>query len=148
MIYVNDVQTSIDSDCKVLIYADDTAILFSHIDPGVISHKLSRMLKSCHDWLTDNKLSLHLGKTESIIFGPGRKLRSLIPVDFAISCNGINIESKSFVKYLGIIIDQFLTGDFIVNSIVKKVNQRLKFLYRNKECLNFQSRKTLCSSLI
>ena len=148
LIYVNDVQSSIDSDCKVLIYADDTAILFSHRDPGVISQKLSRMLESCHEWLTDNKLSLHLGKTESILFGPSRKLKSLLPGDFGISCNGIKIESKNFVKYLGIIIDQFLNGDYIVNSIVKKVNQRLKFLYRYKDCLNFQSRKTLCSSLI
>jgi hypothetical protein len=46
---------------------DDTAILFSHNDTRVISEKLSRMLKSCHEWLADNKLSLHLGKTESII---------------------------------------------------------------------------------
>jgi hypothetical protein len=45
LIYVNDLQTSIDQDCKVLLYADDTAILFSHNDTRVISEKL---LKSCH----------------------------------------------------------------------------------------------------
>jgi hypothetical protein len=65
-----------------------------------------------------------------------------------ISCNGINIEAKSSVKYLEIMIDQFLSGDLIVSSIIKKVNQRLKFLYRNKNCLSLQSRKTLCSTLI
>ena len=37
LIYVNDLQTSIDQDCKVLLYADDTAILFSHNDIRVIS---------------------------------------------------------------------------------------------------------------
>ena len=49
-------------------------------------------------------------------------------------------------------IDQFLLGDFIqviVSSIIKKVNQKTKnFLYRNKNCLSLQSRKTLCSTLI
>ena len=45
-----------------------------------------------------------------------------------MSCNGINIEAKSSVKYLGIMIDQFLSDDLIVSSIIKKVNQRLKFL--------------------
>ena len=68
--------------------------------------------------------------------------------DFKISCNGIDIEAKSSVKYLEIMIDQFLSGDLIVSSIIKKVNQRLQFLYRNKNCLSLQSRKTLCSTLI
>ena len=65
LIYVNVTHVSIDSDCKVLLYADDSCILFSHRDPEVICSKLSKMLKQCHDWLVDNKLSLHLGKTES-----------------------------------------------------------------------------------
>lgn len=39
----------------------------------VISQKLSVMLKSGHEWLVDNKLSLHLCKTESILFGPKRR---------------------------------------------------------------------------
>jgi hypothetical protein len=148
LIYVNDLQTSIDQDCKVLLYADDTAILFSHNDTRVISEKLSRMLKSCHEWLVDNKLSLHLGKTESILFGPNRKLRSQSPENFSISCNGINIESKTSVKYLGVMIDQFLSGDHVVNTILKKVHQILKFVFRNKNCLELQSRKTLCSTLM
>ena len=68
LVYVNDMQISIDPDCKVLLYADDSAILFSHKDPRVISDKLSTVMESCQDWLVDDKLSLHLGKTESIIF--------------------------------------------------------------------------------
>jgi hypothetical protein len=56
--YVNDMQIDIESDCKVLLYADDTAILFSDKNTKVISQKLSGMLKSCHEWLVDNKLTL------------------------------------------------------------------------------------------
>ena len=37
-------------------------------DPKVISESLSKELESCRQWLIDNKLSLHLGKTESILF--------------------------------------------------------------------------------
>ena len=138
LIYVNNMQIDIESDCKVLLYADDTAILFSDKNTRVISQKLSGMLKSCHEWLVDNKLSLHLGKTESIIVGLGppiilsvlRRLQKLSLEDIKISCNGIHIEAKSSVKYLGIMIDQFLSGDLIDSSIIKMVNQRqrLKFL--------------------
>ena len=51
-----------DSDCKLLLYADDSAI-FSNKDPNVVAQKLCCILDSCNKWLVDNKLSLHrLGK--------------------------------------------------------------------------------------
>ena len=52
------------------------------------------------------------------------------------------------MKYLGLQIDNDLAGNSIVDEIVKKVNSRLRFLYRYKDLLNFESRKTLCSALI
>ena len=45
--YVNDIVISIDSDCKLLLYADDSTILFSHKDPDVIANKLGKVLESC-----------------------------------------------------------------------------------------------------
>ena len=33
-----------------------------------ISQKLGEELESCNEWLVDNKLSVHLGKTKSILF--------------------------------------------------------------------------------
>ena len=54
-----------------------SAILYSHKDPRVISERLGQELESCSKWLMDNKLSLHLGKTESILFGSKRKLKKI-----------------------------------------------------------------------
>ena len=73
--YENHMTISISTECKLLLYADDSAILFSHKDPEVVSRKLSSELESCSKWLVDNKLSLHLGKTECIWFGSRRKLK-------------------------------------------------------------------------
>ena len=67
----------IDPDCKLLLYAHDSTILFSHSDPDQIANKLEKVLESCSDWPVDNKLSLHLGKTECILFGPKRKLKKV-----------------------------------------------------------------------
>jgi hypothetical protein len=55
------------------LYADDST--FSHRNPDVISEKLGKELQFCSQWLIDNKLSLHLGKTECILFGSKRKLK-------------------------------------------------------------------------
>ena len=54
----------------LILYAVDSAILFSHKDQEVISQKLSEVIESCSNWLVDNKLSLHRGKTECVQFGP------------------------------------------------------------------------------
>ena len=126
--YVNDMTISISSECTFLLYADDSAILFSHKDPEVISRKLSSELESCNKWLVDNKLLLHLGKTECILFGSRRKLRKVH--NFEIECNGHTIKAQSSVKYLGVNLDNFLSGETIANSIIGKANTRLKFLYR------------------
>ena len=74
---------SIDPDCKLLLYADDSTILFSHRDPDQIANKLGKVLESCSELLVDNKLSLHLGKTECILFGSKRKLKKV--KDFTVA---------------------------------------------------------------
>jgi len=55
--------------CKLLLYEDDSALIVSGSDPQEITDMLSKELESCRKWLMENKLSLHLGKTESILFG-------------------------------------------------------------------------------
>ncbi len=132
--YINDMSTSISSFCKLILYADDSAILFSHKDPSYISQVLGKELENCSKWLIDNKLSLHLGKTECILFGSKKKLSKI--QNFTISCNGQEIKSTSTVKYLGSFLDSDLSGTSIVDSILSKVNSRIKFLYRQQSFLN------------
>ena len=144
--YINDMSISIDQGCKLMLYADDSAILFSHKDPEIISQKLACALESCNNWLIDNKLSLHLGKTESIIFGSKRKVKKV--GNFSISSMGQNLAGQDTVKYLGVNIDQTVSGETIAKNIIHKANSRLRFLYRQASCLNQNSRKILVSALI
>jgi hypothetical protein len=81
------------------------------------SHKKQ---ESCIKWLVNKKLSLHLYKTECILFRPNRKLKTI--TDFQINCNGHLIKSQRNIKYLGIInIDLDLYGDRTANIIIKNV---------------------------
>lgn len=132
--------------CNLLLYADDSALFISGKDPIVIAKVLSEELESCRQWLINNKLSLHLGKTESIIFGSMRKLNNIKKFD--VTCNGETISPVKSVKYLGVTLDDSLSGESIANSIISKTGARIKFLYRQAHFLNLKSRKTLCSALI
>ena len=143
-IYVNDMDSSI--KCKLLLYADDSALIVSHKDITVIESQLSSDLENLSNWLIDNKLSLHLGKTESILFGSKRKLKKHSKLN--IQCKGVKINSNSEVKYLGAFLDQTLSSESMVRNILKNTNSRLKYLYRQASFLNKDSKKTLSQSLI
>jgi hypothetical protein len=60
--------------------------MFSHKNPEFISQKLGEELESCNEWLVDNKLSAHFGKTKSILFSAKEKFKTVS--DFQINCNG------------------------------------------------------------
>ena len=94
----------------------------------------------------DNKLSIHLGKTESILFGSNKKIHKQSTMK--IICGDNEVTAKDNVKYLGVSLDQSLGGKYIAGSILKKGNSRLKFLWREAEYLNRNSRKLLATSLI
>ncbi|CAL4250844.1 unnamed protein product, partial [Meganyctiphanes norvegica] len=119
--------------CKLLLYADDSALLVAGKDPKLIAEKLSNDLKSCHDWLVDNKLSLHLGKTECILFSTKRKIK--LENDFKVFHNSTPIKQVKHVSYLGLTLDDTLSGESIITNIIKKASSRLKFLYRYKSIL-------------
>ena len=72
LIYVNDMSSA--CDCNLFLFADDSALLASHKNKQEVERVLSSELGRISTWLADNKLSLHLGKTESILFGSNSKL--------------------------------------------------------------------------
>ena len=96
----------------------------------MIAELLSNDLKSCHDWLVDNKLSLHLGKTECILFSTKRKIK--LDNNFKVFYNSTQIKQVKNVSYLGLSLDDTLSGESIITNIIKKASSRLKFLYRYK----------------
>ena len=50
--YINDMELSISTESKLLLYADDSTILYSlHTDSKVISEKLGLKLEMCSKWL-------------------------------------------------------------------------------------------------
>ena len=96
--------------------------------PDSISKKLSEYLDSFNHWLIDNKLSLHVGRTECIICGSKRKLSKI--VYFSVTYGNSVIKGQQHVKYLGVVIVQCLSGNTMANNTIAKALGKLKFLYR------------------
>ena len=133
-------------NCRLSLYADDLALIFAHRDSKVIADRLSSELSTCKHWLVDNRLSLHVGKTEALLFGSKRKLKGVD--DFRVFCDGTPVERKFSVKYLGVLLDANMNGSAHAGNLMKVCAGRLAFLYRNSSLLDKKCRQMLCSTLI
>ena len=108
--------------CQLSLYADDSALWVSGRDVGLIEESLGNELFSLNRWLVDNKLSIHLGKTECILFGTKSRLR--INSEINVTCGETKVTAKTSMRYLGVDLDQSLDGQLIAEAILKKGNSR------------------------
>jgi hypothetical protein len=139
IIYVNDMVDVV--HCDLFLYADDSALVVRGRNINEIESKLENEINAVSKWLVTNKLSLHLGKTESIVFASKKKLKKCSKMK--IVCNGISIDPKDSVKYLGATLEPDLSGKLMGHSVIKKVNSGLKFLYRKAAFFSIKEKKLL-----
>ena len=99
-------------------------------------------------WFIDNKLSIHLGedKTKCILFAP--KYKRNIRKTLNIFCENLKIQQYSSVTYLGCILDEGMTGEEMAIYVIKKINNKLRFLYRKQAFFSRFIRRMLCNALI
>ena len=126
LMYVKDMEAAV--SCRLIIYADDSALLVSGRSVSVIEVTLGHDLTFLSEWLVDDKLSIHLGKTAIIFVGLNKKIRKQSTME--ITCGESKVAAKDNVKYLGVNLDQSLGGKYIPECIKKKGNSRYKFLWK------------------
>jgi len=80
LIYVNDMAAVVNN--KILLYTDDTGILVNGQSISYIETVLCSDLALISEWLVDNKLSLHLSKTESYLVW----IKTQTKVKFQLKC--------------------------------------------------------------
>ncbi len=125
-IYINDLRSV--CSCELFLYADDSALLVSHKDKNIVERTLSVELSNVSRWMLDNRLLLHLGKTEAILFGSKIRLKRSPGFKVLVGDNKINV--KESVSYLGCLLDCYLSGVGQAQKVITKVNQRVRFLAR------------------
>ena len=76
LIYINDLPLALDYS-HVDMYADDTSIYYSSKSISSINNAVNKDLQSLKSWLDENKLSLNVAKTQSILIGSRYKIRAV-----------------------------------------------------------------------
>ena len=112
LIYINDLLKAAPT-LSYILYADDTNIFAK--DPG----ELRNEIKMVEEWCLANKLVLNCTKTFQIIFkAPSKKIRLQ---DYTVNLTTYTLETKSYTKFLGIILDSNITFEQHIIQLCKKL---------------------------
>ena len=101
VLFVNDLPVVLER-CQVLMYADDTVMYFTASNAQEISSTLNSEHAKANDWLVDNSLFIHQGKTECVFFGTGSRLAT---DNLSVNIDGKELTRVAEYKYLGVILD-------------------------------------------
>ena len=143
--YINNLPDAV-INSEVTLCADDTVLYYFSKDPRLLEDKLNEDLLRVAHWLCENKLTLNLDKTKSMIIGSNRKLGNVSSLSLSIFDTDINTVSS--FKYLGVMLSTNFTWIDHIEYISSKINKNLGLLRRIKHLLPHQARLLFYNSLV
>ena len=130
IVYINDICNA-SSILKLILFADDTNVFYSGVDIQTLCECINRELNNLHVWLSVNKLSLNVDKTNYILFGNRKYIDNV-----CISMNNSIITRVRATQFLGVIIDEKLTWKDHISLVRSKLAKTVGILYRVRHLLN------------
>ena len=120
----------------LLLYADDSCILYQHKDVVQIEKRLNEDFENLCDWFADNKLSIHFreDKAKSILFASKWRAKNIHQLN--IKYKDINIKQHWEGRYLDCVLDETMKVEPMSLKFINKINGILKFLYRENRFLS------------
>ena len=132
ILYINDIENASVLLYKV-IFADDTNLFMSNIDPFVLQAELNAELAKVDTWFKCNKLSLNIKKTNYIVFTTAQ---SKINTDnIILKINKQAIERVRSTKFLGVMIDDQLNFKCHIDYLMLKLSKYLGLFYKIRHYL-------------
>ena len=106
ILYINDIVNTT-SILELILFADDTTLLFSH--PDIASHNgiINKELQEICNWFQANKLSVNDGKTNYMVLGTHHNTRKFIDInhDIDVLNDSESTNFKDFYKKLNLILN-------------------------------------------
>ena len=138
-----------------ILYADDTTLTsplcsFAHRAHDGVSH-ISSLINSellkISDWLTVNKLSLHVEKTKFMFFHNYQRVIANEDIP-DLMINDKKIERASCFNFLRLMMNEFMNWSSHSAKIANKISRILGIMNRLKRYLPFSAMKLMYDSFI
>lgn len=131
LIYIHDIYNSSDK-FSFYLFADNTNLLYADKNLKSLETTVNVELMKIYNWLSANKLTLNIKKSNYVIFRPYQK-----ELDYQVNLNifyhntnpFISLECKDNVKYIGV-IDSNLTWKNHIDYIASKISKTIGIISR------------------
>ena len=123
------------------IFADDTNIFHSCSNQKELEAVINCELKSLLNYCAINKLSLNLKKTSYMIISSPN-------ITAKINMTTLKIEQKSYIKYLGVYIDDHLNWNAQIIHINNKISKNIGIINKLRHYLDLKSIKQIYYTMI
>ena len=142
LLYINDIHLS-SSVPHFLLYADDTALLFSAPTLDDLKATMNKSLSKVATWLNSNRLTLNVKKSTYQLFS----IHSRLP-DICINIGGSLLGRSQSFKYLGVTIDENLKWSTHIKNVENTVARNIGIIGRSQFMLDSQYLLLLYNALI
>ena len=141
-IFTNDLPSYIPHG-RLISYADDTQLLDSALpdDLSVLQDRQGETLLAVQSYFTSNSLKMNPSKTTLLLVGTTNNLKKT--VSFQLKVSGHVLTPSTSVKMLGVTVDQTLSWEAHISTVVKKCNSILFCLYKIRHHLTPEVRQLL-----
>jgi hypothetical protein len=118
LIYINDLPSLSRKDSNIVLYADDTTIIYTNSNKTNYILQISSLLADLNNWFQSNLLNLNLNKTNYLEFNATKRQEE----DTQLKCANISIPTITHTKFLGLIIDNTLSWNSHIDSLIRKMS--------------------------
>ena len=148
LIYINDISKATNLG-KIRLFADDSNLFIVSNNLQDLFSQANDALQDLYMWLTSNKLSINLDKTNYMIFKPTSNINETInKYKLSIKINNLVLPRISSTKYLGIFIDEKLTWKEHISHLINKVKSLIGILYRRRHLLPPNCKRNIYFAII
>ena len=145
LLYVNDIKNCLDDE-YISLFADDTSVLIHNRDLHVLKTNAERTIGRLYTWFNSNKLSLSIEKTHFIIYHTKRRQ---IDARFnKLTVHGFDINRVTWVKHLGLIIDENLSWEKHVQQLCNSLSRYFSVFYNIRGSVPNAFKRQLYYSLV
>ena len=146
LLYVNDLPNCLNYSLPRM-YADDISLTYASADLKSVDNCINYDLNRVYIWLSANKLTLNLTKTEVLLIASRQKLSTFSETP-SFSINDYKMKELSSAKSLGVLVDQNLNWECHIQSISKKIASALGAIKRIRHLVPFSILMNVYNSLV
>ena len=127
-------------------FADDSTFVGTGKTKDEVESLVNIELKKIAKWFTDNRLTLHPGKSRFIVHSRDKLISTRLG-DTLISRAGYGLQEES-VKMLGVEIDENLDWKCHIKAVTKKIGKGNYLLWRHGKKLSIKMKKVIYESFV